>query len=243
MASLQRNSERFIEIYNILDNYMRMTLEKPYGYQHFNLIEEMSLRDKVFNRQKDILKRYGSLRNAIVHKPNAKLANPIAEPHDNIVRDYEKIVDYVLNPPTAMDSVAIKTDKIYTTSLEDCVIKVMKDMSANTYTHVPVMEGNKLVGIFSENTIFNYITDNEDVILEKDMKIKDFMEYLPIDKHKSEFFEFVSRKATLVEVEERFKEELKENRRLAVVFITENGKPNEKIHGIITAWDIAGYDR
>ena len=38
-----------------------------------------------------------------------------------------------------------------------------------------------------------------------------------------------------------FEEELRDNKRLSVIFITEAGKTTEKILGMITAWDIAGY--
>lgn len=98
-----------------------------------------------------------------------------------------------------------------------------------------------VIGIFSENTLLNYIANKGDVLLEKDAKIREFIEYLPFDKHNSEYFDFVSKNASLIEVEELFQEELKEHRRLGVVFITENGRSNQKILGIITAWDMAGY--
>lgn len=39
-----------------------------------------------------------------------------------------------------------------------------------------------------------------------------------------------------------FQNSFKENKKLAVIFITENGKETESILGMITAWDLAGYD-
>jgi hypothetical protein len=79
------------------------------------------------------------------------------------------------------------------------------------------------------------------MLLEKDVRIKEFIEYIPFDKHKSEYFDFISKKTLLTEVEELFQGELEENRRLGIIFITEDGKPSQKILGIITAWDMAGY--
>ena len=38
-----------------------------------------------------------------------------------------------------------------------------------------------------------------------------------------------------------FAKELKQDKRLAVVFITDSGDPNEKLLGLVTAWDVAGY--
>ncbi len=79
-----------------------------------------------------------------------------------------------------------------------------------------------------------------DGLLEKEAKIRDFSEFIPIDKHESESFEFVSRETTVIDIEEMFAKELRQEKRLAVVFITDNGDPNEKILGLVTAWDVAG---
>lgn len=64
---------------------------------------------------------------------------------------------------------------------------------------------------------------------------------MPIEKHSGECFEFVNKKATVNDIEEIFHNDFKIKKRAAVVFITETGNINEKLSGIITAWDIAGY--
>ena len=237
----KRNSDRFIEIYNEIDEFMRKNLNKPNGYRHYNLIEDLAKVNKIFKRNERDLKAFGDLRNAIVHNPELKNADPIAEPHDYIIDRYQEIVNNVINPPSAYDRIAVKVSELYNTTLETSAIEVMKEMAKKTYTHVPVIENNVLIGIFSENTLLNYIANKGDVLLERDAKIKEFIDYLPIDKHNSEYFIFVSKNASVMDVEELFQAELKEHRRLGVVFITENGNPNQKILGIITAWDMAGY--
>lgn len=237
----KRNSDRFIEIYNEVDDYMRRYLHKPNGYRHYNLIEDIAKVNKSFKKYERDLKSYGDLRNAIVHNPELKNADPIAEPHEYIIDRYKEIVNNVINPPSAYDTVAVKVNQLYNTTLESSAVEVMQEMAKKTYTHVPVIDNNTVIGIFSESTLLNYIANKGDVLLEKDVKIREFIEYLPFDKHKSEYFGFVSKNASLIEVEELFQLDLKENRRLGVVFITENGRSNQKILGIITAWDMAGY--
>jgi hypothetical protein len=59
-------------------------------------------------------------------------------------------------------------------------------------------------------------------------------------KNESESFVFVHKDTLVIDIEEMFANELKEGKRLAVVFITKNGDPNEKILGLVTAWDVAG---
>lgn len=237
----KRNSETFLEIYNDFDNYLRRVLEKPDGYRHYNLIDDLIKNNKSFKKYERDLKAFGNLRNAIVHNPEQKNADPIAEPHEYVIKKYLYIVNLVKNPPTAYGSVAIKVDKLYTTTLEASAVAVMKEMTKHTYTHVPVIDNNSVIGVFSESTLLNYFADKGEVLLEKDVRIEEFIDYIPFDKHKSEYFDFISKKTLLTEVEAMFQGELEENRRLGVIFITEDGKPSQKILGIITAWDMAGY--
>jgi predicted transcriptional regulator len=237
------NFEKFIITYNEIDDFMRRELNLDETISHSDMINKLVKRSRVFAAYKHELLLFAKLRNAIVHNPEKKDADPIAEPHDNIVIRYESIKQKVLDPPKALDSIAVKADCIYTTSLEAKAINVMKIMNNNTYTHVPVVEDGMFFGVFSENTIFSYMTKKEEIILERDVKIREFIEQIPIDKHESEFFEFVPRDTLVVDIEEMFQKELMDRKRLAVVFITQNGKPNEKLIGMVTAWDIAGYNR
>ncbi|NLI59560.1 MAG: hypothetical protein GX387_13835 [Clostridium sp.] len=75
----------------------------------------------------------------------------------------------------------------------------------------------------------------------QDVKIREFYEFIPMARHESESFAFVSREALVMDIEVMYAEQLQQGKRLAVVFITHSGKENEEILGLVTAWDIAGY--
>lgn len=53
-------------------------------------------------------------------------------------------------------------------------------------------------------------------------------------------FKFVKRNTTIVEAKKIFANELKENKKIGMVFVTERGKKDEPILGIFTPWDLAG---
>jgi len=114
-------------------------------------------------------------------------------------------------------------------------------MNKYAYSYIPIIEGERLVGVFSENTVFSYIVHTGNISLEKDVKIREFCEFIPISKHESESFEFVPRDTLVIDIEDMFAKELRQDKRLAVVFITDSGDPNEKLLGLVTAWDVAGY--
>lgn len=236
------NASKFITIYNEIDVYMRKFLKVDNNVSHVKLIKDIGKRNKIFRNYKDELISFADLRNLIVHNPNKRYADPIFEPHDNLVKYYHDILDKINNPPLALNTIAIRANDIYKTTLDSNAIDVIQTMNKNTYTHVPVVEDEKIIGVFSENTVLSYIADKEEMLLINDALIKDFLDFIPFDKHGSEYFEFVSKDTLVFDIEDIFKKGLKNNKRIATVFITENGSENEKLLGLVTAWDVAGYD-
>jgi len=242
MATQYLASERFLSIYNEIDKNMRKTLNASYDIGHTTLLDQMATHNRVYNAYKSDLKDFANLRNAIVHHYNKDDVEAIAEPHENIVNKYEYIRNMIINPPNALDSIAIKSEHIYRAKLDDNAYKIMSDMAQNVYTHVPVYDNDNFIGIFSENSIFSYIVSTPEVLWDNTLKILDFLEFLPINKHISEDFVFRKKSATVFDIEDVFKKYFNNQKRVAVVFITINGKSTEPILGMITAWDLAGIE-
>jgi len=231
-------STKFLALYNKLDSFMKERLGRDDGFSHTRMINEMARKDILFRRHESELKSLARLRNAIVHNRYPDQADPIAEPHEFVVGMYEQIIDKFFNPPKAL-SIAIKRKDIYTTTLNANAIMLMRTMNNNRYTHVPVLENDKMIGVFSENTVFSYIAEKR-IFIEDHAIIENFIDYIPMEKHKGEHFIFIDRDTLVGDVEEMFRCELEGHRRLAVVYITENGRQDEELLGMITPWDIAG---
>ncbi len=210
------NADKFLTTYNELDSHMRKALGVDLYKNHSYLIKEMEKRNRMFKQYGYDLRAFAELRNAIVHNPDEKNAKPIAEPHDYIVKKYEEMKNKVINPPVALETIAIKAHDIFTTSLEANALDVMKVMNEKTYTHVPVIDSKKLIGVFSENTIFSYLVENHVIATDEDIPISEFEDLIPVDRHASEYFEFVPRDALVIDIEEMFQNGLKENKRISV---------------------------
>lgn len=230
---------KFLSIYNEIDHYMRSFLNSDNYTDHGMLIRQMTEKNRLFQSYYTDLKLFSELRNLLVHNPYPNSANPLIVPHSYIVKKYEEIRNALLHPKKAID-IAVRREFIYTTSLNANAIDVMQTMNEKTYTHVPVMDGEKMIGVFSENTILTYLVNNKDTILLKDTKIAEFKDFIGLDRHPSEYFKFVSREMSFVDIAVLFQEGLKERKRIAVIYITQNGKQEEKLLGMITAWDVAG---
>lgn len=235
----QDGTAKFLSIYNEIDHYMRGILNAQDYIDHGALLRQMSDKNRLFSDFYKDLKLFAELRNLLVHNPYPDRANPLLVPHEYITQKYEEIKNAIMRPKKAID-IAVRREFIYTTSLDANAIDVMEEMDNKTYTHVPVMERDKMIGVFSENTILAYLVNHKDAIIMKDTKVSEFKAFIGLNSHKSEYFEFVPRNALLVEVEALFQEGLRERKRIAVVYITEHGERDEKLLGMITAWDVAG---
>lgn len=234
--------DEFLTVYNELDNYMRKQLRCRDVVSHIFLIDRMAERNYLFRDFRDELKEYARLRNAIVHNPFMREADPIAEPHFEIVRKYEILKEKIFNPPRAF-SIAVAAKNIYATTFDACALEVMKVMEHKIYSYVPVLNDKKrIAGIFSENVVFSYLTENEACIIDGSTKISEFGKYIPIEKHSSEYFEFVPKNALLADIKDKFEIGLNQRKRLGVVYITDNGRFNGLLLGMITAWDMAGSE-
>jgi len=99
--------EKFLKTYNQLDAHMRIRLKCDMSVSHSKLLTQMSKIDFVFGGLETKLQAYRALRNAIVHI-HSEGETPIAVPNDEVVEDYQKIVNYAISPPLAIDSIAIK---------------------------------------------------------------------------------------------------------------------------------------
>jgi CBS domain-containing protein len=228
-------ASRFLDSYNRLDQYMRKRLDVGLGVRHVKLIKSLAQVDPVFQNRQTELEELAHLRNAIVHNP----LEPIAEPHEDVVRRYEQLVSQVLQPVLAKEC-AVPAERIFTATWSDSVVGVVAEMNRCVYTHVPILEEGRVIGVFSENTTFCALGAMKAVSVTEDTTISEFREFVPIRKHVSECFEFTTSDATLESVAQMFADRLKLQQRLGAVFLTDDGAEAGRLLGLVTVWDIAG---
>lgn len=240
----QNNAKDFLESYNKLDYFMRKQLRRTTGYDsHSNLLREMAKRNHVvFQKNLQDLLLYADLRNALVHNPFLEEVDPIAEPHDRIVEQYTKIVEAVMNPPKAVDTIAVLEADIYKIEPKDRVVEVMQRMSRFAFTHAPIMRGGRIVGVFSTDTIFDYLANDisKGMITER-MQIRDLIQYTKLECHANDYFRFMSVQANTTEVEEAFSHSPHPEKRTALVFLTDNEKASGTLIAMVTPWDILSF--
>jgi len=132
----------------------------------------------------------------------------------------------------------ISRDNMVTCSLSDTISSVIDKMVVKRISHVPVLaEEGKVIGVFSESTMMEAWKARLNCA--ETATISALASLLPTDKHKVDVFEFVSQKASAAALWKSHKESLENDKRIGLFLVTENGKPDEPLFGIATAWDVA----
>jgi len=179
------------------------------------------------------------VRNLLTHNPKVD-GRYAVQPNEAMIALLGEIIEKVRNPLRAKH-IYIPRSNVLCRTMKDKVYPTMAEMKQRGYTHIPILQNGVVTGVFSENTVFNYLIENTVVRIDEKVTFGDIAKYLPIDAHGEETFRFVSKEALLDEIEEVFAEGRKKKERIGLVFVTHSGKPTEKLLGIISAWDVAAY--
>lgn len=226
------NAEKFLELYKALEELL--TVKYSDGRKYTGSTVMRFYNDDEGKKWREELNICREMRNMLSH--HAKVGGkPVFEPSIEVIGVLRQIVDEVKNPPVAM-TVATPADKLVTCDHGDTVRDVIHMMKEQGYSHVPVLEKDRLAGVFSAGTVFSAVEKYGDV--RDGARIRDFAEFLPPERHETETFGFVSDSAPYSGLKYRFTAKGPRERRLAALFVTANGNKHEPLLGMITPWDM-----
>lgn len=226
------NAEKFVDIFNQVDKLLKDIDQED--YQSFTSRVRKS-KDPLIRNFKEKLIDYSELRNAIVHNPTIG-GKFIAEPIDEVVNDFEAILQKLKNPIKVIPEFQFQVIGRKVSDKLDGILKIMKEKS---FSQFPVFDDKDFViEIINTNTISRWLARQivNDEIMVENPKIQELLEDIEFKRN----FSFVSRNSNIYTVHKLFIDQIEErNRNLDVVFITNSGKENEKLLGLITIEDIA----
>ncbi len=225
-------AERFLEMYRELEEVLALQYSDTRRYNSA-VMEYINDRSNPYYREE--LNTCREIRNLLTHHADIG-GKAIVEPSDEVMNLLEKILQYVSDPPLVL-SCATPFERLMTTSPEQRAFSVMHKMKGRGFSHVPVLDRGVFRGMFSVSLPFAYTLEHEQGIT-RDFTIGDFGELLDIDKHCTERFLFVAKTMTVRQAGKAFETVGSDKKRLAMILITENGKPREKILGVLTPFDV-----
>jgi len=196
------------------------------------VLKKAKNKNSIIEFNEDIIDDLYGLRNVVAHADREKY---IAEINQLAFDKINKILSLLRNPPTVIDVFKTNVFTVNTNNITEVVIKTMQE---NLYTHVPVYEDNSFIGALSETTILEWLVENinkGEAQFYKQIVGKINRKYL---NSLNNLYKFVLPNLNIFEVLKIFEDHLRRGKRLGVIFITPNGKKDEKPVGIITAWDL-----
>lgn len=188
---------------------------------------------KPYTKELDLIRE---VRNLIQHK-DVEVKGKEAIYVDEVLMDaLREIIRLVQHPETVGD---VCTRDLVTADLSTPVKKVMDRMLDSSFSHIPVLDGQgKLLGIFSENTIFTRVAKEGMGALAETDCVRDFKPYLDIRDHVRDSFAFIAEGVATEQAVEQFKHRDKQGRRLAMLVVTRHGDPSEPVVGVLTPYDV-----
>lgn len=228
------NSEIFLQKYRVLENL----LEKYYDGRKVSsssvVIEY--IRDDDSEPVRVDLDLLREIRNILSHNAGASGA-PVVEPSDEMIDRLDGIIEYVRRPRKA-SAFGTPSDQIFSAHPNDNVYSVMRSMQKRGFSHAPVRSHGAVTGVFSTRCVFDYLAEHGMDSLNESSRIAELQEYYRLDKPDGDRYKFVSAHTSIISVRNDFRSQKERNRRLSVVFVTQNGTPQEDLICMLTPWDV-----
>lgn len=228
--------EEFLDLYKQLEQVLKNIYPDENG-RYENVIARYE-NSRECGKRKDAVSAIREIRNVLQHNPKIN-GNYIITPSGDIMKALREIIDEVKHPKLAINF-GVKADLIYKATLSSSLIKVINVMKAKGFSHVPVIDKDKLYGVLSPYAVFEFTTEQNMQIITENTKVWDMKAYLPIEKHKNEYYIFMPRTATFIDADEAFEKRDAKKRRLVAIFITEHGKRDEPLLAMLTPWSVVG---
>jgi len=227
-------SEEFIQLYKTLED----VLEAKYRaegrdvsscvYQFLCDKESMPFRIKL-----DLCRQ---VRNLLSHSANVDGIPPVT-PAEPLIQCLKDTIAY-LKKPILASSRGTGIKRLLKAVASDRIVWLSRKMEEKGYSHVPVLEKGKVIGVFSVSTFFSLAKDEKLSGITEQTTISEILPYISVNNHTMEQFLFARKDDTVVNLRAMFSKRSAGEKRVAGVFVTEDGTQNTQLVSYITPWDV-----
>lgn len=176
------------------------------------------------------------LRNLLSHYDWSKAGNDMIIVTDQAVRQVNNLY-YSLNPVTLM-RVAIRSGQIFAPSPEDSVLAAVKVMQRNDYSYIPIVENHRIVGVFSTKTLMRLVAEKNGTGISETLKFKEIADFVQLKDESVAHYGFINPNMTVEDVGLKFQRSKTRKVRLDMLFITDNGRSDGLLQGMVTPGDL-----
>jgi hypothetical protein len=234
MRSQDEKTTIFVRKFQLLENFLKKTTNSSDKTDFHTALKKASERNICINKNYHLIEDLYALRNVFSHRDRGKY---IAKVNDFAIKKLDSLTKLLKNPPTVISKFKVDVFQAKTT---DEISFIMQSMSKNTYTHVPVWNGDEFIGVFSYTSLFEWLAEMQKKEIEEVTFTKKFMRDINRKYLNSPCvnFEFIKENLSIYEIPPKFEEATRKRKRLDCLLITKDGIKGEQITGIITSWDL-----
>lgn len=226
--------DEFLEGYAKLEKSVALAFPRDKNKQH---VVKCLMENHVKGIDWPRLQKLRIIRNVFSHNPR-KEDEDVYAMNDSSLDFLNNAIELVQSLPK-VENVCKPLKRVCSCHLDAIISDVVAKMVKSVYSNVPVLDDyNKVVGVFSESTMLEM---HRDGWTHKDTAtMKSICELLPIKRHKADAFPFVAKSAPVPYLRKLTDEALREGKRIGLFLVTENGREDESLVGILTVWDLVG---
>ncbi len=227
-------SEEFIQLYKTIEDLLEAKYRQEGRdvsscvYQFLCDKESIPFRIKL-----DLCRQ---VRNLLSHSADVDGVSPIT-PAEPLMECLKDVIAY-LKKPVLASSRGTGIQRLLKATVTDRVVWLSRKMEEKGYSHVPVLEKGKVIGVFSVSTFFSLGKDGKLSEINDQTTISEIVDYVSIESHTSERFLFFKKDDTVSEIRKAFSDRKAGQKRVAGVFITEDGTDKTQLVSFITPWDV-----
>lgn len=226
-----RTSETFLTIFSNIEKWLRMSVGTDKMNSFYQLVELSAASNPIVRRYKDDLKEYADLRNAIVHERSD--GHVIAEPNARAVDNFERIKTALLQPPKVLPRFQMT---VKSRTAEEFIGPALADMREGSFSQLPILKDGRVVALLTSETVVRWLASElaNDLVSLQETPIQTVLGHVEDNEH----YCFISRNASLHEVVTKFEEFTSRGKDLDAIMITDAGKPEQRLLGILTVYDL-----
>lgn len=224
------NAERFLDAFARIERRVkRLAGARP--TEAFSAVLGQAARaNSAVRRYQDDLREFAELRNALVHRRAG--GDIIAEPHDSVTAEIEHIAELVTAPPPAMRLFA---RRVRTIDERAPLTEALAIMRREGFAQIPVQRDGRFQALLTADVLTRWLTASVENGFPDlgAVSVGDVCVYA-----RDAEWDFLPRTASVFDALERFRRPERVGRRLYALLITEHGRANEGLLGIITVADL-----
>ncbi|MCK5344656.1 MAG: hypothetical protein KAR20_14680 [Candidatus Heimdallarchaeota archaeon] len=231
-----RPGDEFIKLFNELESVLRQKINVHDYITFHRMVELVAEKDYVVRRNQRYLQRLANLRNAIVHDTGYPY-KIIADPRKETLDILKNLLETITNPPKLIPK--FQNSQLRFFDLHDLLISSLSYMDENEFSQV-VVEDNDNYRILSSEGIIGWLRSSNNVGL-VDIENATIGDAIPFEN--IEECGYLSRNDPIELAIELFEKTIQNGiARLNAILVTHSGKSTEKPLGIITPWDLMGFE-